>query len=364
MNNNRNSFIEFNRSKSITLFLVLYISLISTLILLASILYYNNAKEILFSKYKNSLNRCLIFKIKRLDSLNNDNIKNSNFENLIYDLDKKKHLLETQNLFIEMNEDLNWYKNTIFNTIIILSIILFIILVLFGIFFINFFLKPMQNSISLLNNFIKDTTHELNTPISIILNNIEMINLNNLSKNSKKQIERIEIATKTLYDLYQDISYLALGKDIKLENKNINLKDIINDRIQYFALSIKNQNIKLKIFLEDYIINIDQIKITRVIDNFISNALKYNKKNGVILIILNQKYLIIMDKGIGIPANKIDSIFNRYSRFNESKIGFGIGLNIVKNILQEYNIKVKVTSKIDRWTKIKLYFNNKINNIN
>ncbi len=100
----------------------------------------------------------------------------------------------------------------------------------------------------------------------------------------------------------------------------------------------------------------DLIKITRVIDNLISNAIKYNRRNGKIEIILREDYLLISDSGVGIKVDSLDSIFDRYSRFNQSVGGFGIGLNIVKSIIDEYNYKIEVTSSVGKGSTFKLLF--------
>jgi two-component system OmpR family sensor kinase len=97
--------------------------------------------------------------------------------------------------------------------------------------------------------------------------------------------------------------------------------------------------------LEEAILYADRRKITRVIDNLISNAIKYNKRNGMIEITLLQGELQIRDTGIGIDEEKIPFMFDRYLRFNDSEGGFGVGLSIVKMILDEYAISIDVKSK-------------------
>jgi two-component system OmpR family sensor kinase len=92
----------------------------------------------------------------------------------------------------------------------------------------------------------------------------------------------------------------------------------------------------------------------RVIDNLISNAIKYNKRNGKIEIILEANRLTIADTGMGVPAEKVPFMFDRYLRFNNSEGGFGVGLSIVKKILDEYHVTIEVFSEMDVGTKIVL----------
>lgn len=98
----------------------------------------------------------------------------------------------------------------------------------------------------------------------------------------------------------------------------------------------------------------DVNKMTRVIDNLISNAIKYNKRFGSITIVLRKDYFIVEDSGIGIEASKVSAMFERYTRFNSSEGGFGIGLNIVKSIIDEYNLKISVESVLGEGTTIRV----------
>ena len=83
-----------------------------------------------------------------------------------------------------------------------------------------------------------------------------------------------------------------------------------------------------------------------------SNAIKYNKINGSIYINLDTNKLSIKDTGKGIKKENISQMLDRYARFDKVVGGFGIGLNIVKMISLEYNLTIKITSKLDNWTEV------------
>ena len=104
-------------------------------------------------------------------------------------------------------------------------------------------------------------------------------------------------------------------------------------------------------------VHMDRHKLGRLIDNLLSNAIKYNKMNGSIHIDLNRECLCVVDTGIGIPKEKLNCIFERYIRANDSIGGFGIGLNIVAMIASEYKIKIEINSEEHEGTEIKLYWN-------
>ena len=98
----------------------------------------------------------------------------------------------------------------------------------------------------------------------------------------------------------------------------------------------------------------DKRKFVRVLDNLLSNAIKYNIRGGKIEIMLYNNELSIKDTGIGIAEEKIPFMFDRYMRFNNSEGGFGVGLSIVKKILDEYNINIEVQSKVGVGTKMEI----------
>jgi two-component system OmpR family sensor kinase len=213
----------------------------------------------------------------------------------------------------------------------------------------------MRDFIKLLDNFIKDTTHEINTPISIINTNIELVEESKLDKREKKILRRIKIASRTLETIYKDLKFTTLenGKGLKNVEK-FNLKDLIRERVEYFSIIMESKKIKLNLDLQDSFMEADPRLMARVIDNLISNAIKYNRVNGEITIILRQGSLVIKDSGIGIKKENIDKLFTRYSRFNDSEGGFGIGLNIVKQIIDLHKIKIKIDSEENKGTEVKI----------
>jgi len=380
-----------NEKQALRRFLGLYIFLVVALISLLSTFYYESQEKLMFSNQRTVLStyaneqvkklkilhhyfpakteyprsdkyKSAIYDLERIfifSTLENENI---NFDKEIYRVGKKIHFLKllddyylgTHYLFIEIDEDRAWHKEAILN-IISLGTVTLIILGIFGLFFVNLFLRPMKNSIALLDNFIKDTTHELNTPISAILANIEMMDTEVMAEKNIKKLSRINVAAKTVSHLYQDLTYLVLGHQRSVRDEWIDIKKLTTARVEYFTTLAESKQIKFVLDLEQREIWIDEAKIARVIDNLISNAIKYNKRSGEIKIELKDDYFMISDTGIGIEKEKITAMFERYSRFNSTEGGFGIGLNIVKSILDEYKLKVEVYSVIKEGTTIKIF---------
>lgn len=257
-------------------------------------------------------------------------------------------------LVYETKDNRLWW-NAMVKDLILYGIIIFVFITIVGINLLRMFLRPMRESIKLLDNFIKDTTHELNTPVSVIVANIENIDKSKFDEKEEKKIRRIDIAARTISNIYNDLTYLILHNDIAVKDEAINLSSFLCERVDYFKVTMEQKKITFsRDVIDDVMIHMDRNKLGRLIDNIISNAIKYNKVNGNIHIKLTQGYLSVSDTGIGIPKEKIERIFERYQRANESVGGFGIGLHIVAMIANEYGIEIKVDSEQNRGTQIEL----------
>ena len=385
--------IDLPQSEKRTLinFLALYIFFIAVILGFTSFLYYGFQKDLIIQERKLLLNEYANdFTVK----LETDNIeaqkniypKDKGFLTAIYDkeynlikatiqnpkqtLDQviytdnlairymtnsKLYYLDTQYILIQIQDDEQWFNHTI-QTIIFFGLIAFVFMLVIGYFLLRLFLKPMRDALHLLDTFIKDTTHELNTPVSTIVANIEMIDTTKIDdKKLVKKINRIDIGAKTISNIYNDLTYLILNNKIISQNRDLNLKEIIEQRIEYFNTLATAKKINITSDLDENTeLLCDDKKISKLLDNLISNAIKYNKINGLIHIELKPNLISIKDSGRGISKENISLLFDRYSRFDKSVGGFGIGLNIVKMICDEYNLKISIESKIKEYTNIKI----------
>ncbi|ELF2320147.1 HAMP domain-containing histidine kinase [Campylobacter lari] len=249
------------------------------------------------------------------------------------------------------NLDINDYANelwklklkTIFYTLIcilLLAIIAYILILLV--------FKNIKEQFKTLNDFIKDTTHEINTPLSVILASIKKFDDTNLNPNNTKKLIHIKLASKNLNHIYQNL--IALNFFLQKENtkEDINLKELLEQRLEYFdtLISQKNLIIEKELLEQNFYANKEEMQI--LLDNLLSNAIKYTNTNKKIFICLKEKTLSIKDEGQGMSAKEITQIFTRYKRFNQDQGGFGIGLNLVKQIADKNNINIKVLSKKDK----------------
>jgi len=223
---------------------------------------------------------------------------------------------------------------------------------LLGIFLGRLFIAPMRESMERMNLFIEDTTHELNTPISTILTNIEMLEtFGKCEKND--ELQRIEIASKTLSRIYDDLIYLNLNHQYYRHIESINVSDFVQERMVYFNVMAVNKKLELEVSIEDNVIlEIDKNDLTRLVDNLITNAIKYNKKEGLLTIYLSQEFLSVTDTGIGIRKKDLDTIVCRFKRANKSEGGFGVGLDIVNQVVENYGYTLDIHSKEGKGTEV------------
>ena len=205
---------------------------------------------------------------------------------------------------------------------------------------------PLLAQIRALNNFIADTTHEINTPLSVILMSSEMFD-----KNPQKYLENIKIAAKTLSGIYSD-----LALNLKNSPNNISkfdMKTLIESRIKLFELSTNAKGLEFDIALVEFELNSDIQKIGKIIDNLISNAIKYSAKNGKIIINLTPESFEIINFGTTISKENLGKIYDKFSRFDTQNGGFGIGLSLVKRYCDELGLSIECNSG-DNQTKFKI----------
>lgn len=226
--------------------------------------------------------------------------------------------------------------------LILFSVVILVFIL--SMYFLQTFAKPFKKLNETLDNFIKDSVHEINTPLSIINVNIDLYNRKN---EPNKYMQRMKAASKVLSNIYNDMDYLIKYERLANEKERIDMAVFLEERIEYFTEVARMKNIVINSDIENCPeIEMNPKQLQRVIDNNISNAIKYSYENAEIDISLYtqdaQCYMSFQDYGVGIE--KVDEIFSRYYREDVSKGGFGIGLNIVKSIIDAQNIELQIDS--------------------
>ena len=235
--------------------------------------------------------------------------------------------------------------------IVLFFLFVYTIIAVIGFYLAKLFLKPIKDEREKINNFIKDTTHELNTPITAIMMSTEN------EKISAKQLDRIRLSANRISEIYKDLTYIFLqNKEMVSPKESLCLKQLIEEQLLYFEPIIAKKRILIESSLDAFEYTMNRDDFIRLFNNLISNAIKYNSIGGSVQIRLDKNILQVCDTGMGIDNDKINDIFKRYVRATKEQGGFGIGLSIVKHVCDDYNISIEVKSQSKKGSCFTLIF--------
>jgi len=245
--------------------------------------------------------------------------------------------------YLAVGGELSYVK--IYEDVVIILFSIAALIFVLSLFFLDHFALPFQRLNKRLDRFIKDSMHEINTPLSIINVNIDLYNRSNPAN---KYLQRIKAATKTLATLYNDMDYLIKNERLSFDYEAIDLSRFLQERIDYFSEVAALKNITIESCIAEGVrLFFNPTQLQRIIDNNLSNAIKYSNEEGTIEVLLEADdtgcTMSFKDYGIGIK--EVEQIFERYYRENQDKGGFGIGLNIVKAIIDKAGIDLNIDSK-------------------
>ncbi len=218
--------------------------------------------------------------------------------------------------------------------------------------------KELQEAEKAKSRYVMTIVHDLKTPINASLTWVNIIANNEIGpipEYLQNPIERIRARLSSAIDLINDvlkISQIKLTGEVRKEP--INLRIFFQNLLEKHRILIlsKNINFIVKANKEDVIINSDIEMLNMVFSNIVSNAIKYNEKDGIIEININEKERMIeisvADNGIGIPEDEISKVFNEFYRSSISKEknieGTGLGLALVKEILTKLGGTILIKS--------------------
>ncbi|WP_418184945.1 sensor histidine kinase [Aliarcobacter vitoriensis] len=288
--------------------------------------------EMRFQKAQKVLNVLQNFNYQSYD----EKIENDYFH-IIYSIQDSPIFDKVKLIFyITFNE--NAYHEDILN-IRLLSSIIFIIGALT--IFLIYRLRTIELLLNYKDKFIAHSIHEIRTPLSIISINTQ---LREKLFGSDKFTNKIEGAIRTLENSYEDMTFLHTKDKIEYEIIDINLKRALENRVKYFDTIAHTQNRIIKLDIQNnYFLKMGKIELNRLVDNNISNAIKYSYIGSTINIILKDNILEFHSNGQKIHNPK--GIFKRYKREDKNTGGHGLGLAIVSDICKKYNFKIEVESQ-------------------
>jgi len=237
-----------------------------------------------------------------------------------------------------------------FNLSNILVILLLIILG-WGYMFIVMLFTPKKQMEDSLTALTKNIIHELNIPLSTIKANSAMLKKSLRDEKSLKRLQRIDDSSVRLKRLYDELVYSINRQIHPIEKEKFDIKEIIEERVEIFKEQRRNS---FEISVDSYTIEADKIGFEQLFDNLISNGMKYSQKDTTISVKLDNGLLTIEDRGIGMSATELLSIYERYYQSNSNKEGQGIGLSLVREYCDEQNIKIDIKSQPNIGTQITL----------
>lgn len=238
--------------------------------------------------------------------------------------------------------------------------------------------KEIQKKENLKMDFFATISHELRTPINLILSSLQLIDLKIdfmkelkwenrefLEKNLKRLRQNSYRILKLVNNLI-DSNRIDSGK-FNYTPRNCDIISLVEDICMSTSDFIKNMgmNIVFDTDKEEKIIAVDIDSIERIILNLISNAIKFSKENGLIEVYIkcnDTVDIIIKDNGIGIEPNNLEKVFDRFEQVknNDKKNGSGIGLSLVRSLVEMNNGIIKVKSKIGIGTEFIISLEDKI----
>jgi len=231
---------------------------------------------------------------------------------------------------------------------------------------INDLLTRLESSFYQQKQFTSDASHEMQTPVAGIKGIIEvLLRKPRTPERYEEKMREVLVQTNRLSLLHDQLLQLArLESTVLVANKEqVDITEIIAKCVSAHEVLIAKHAIQIENNVPiETVVYTDSIRLEMIADNLISNAIKYNKAGGRIYIDWDAttKTLIITDEGIGIDANQVPLLFNRFFRADDSRSaqipGNGLGLSIVKRLCDLQNIKLSVNSTISVGSTFYLQF--------
>ncbi len=227
-------------------------------------------------------------------------------------------------------------------------------------------LENLEREKQIRQEFFTNASHELKTPLTSIRGYSELLRQHAITDPDQIDhcldcvLKESDHMTKLINDILT-ISKLE-AKDYVVQKSHIKLKDLLENVLKSLSVQAKAMNLDIDASCENVTVYANLDHIQGILYNLISNAIKYNKPNGKIIIIIKERLdnilIKVMDTGIGISKEDQEKVFQRFYRVDKqrSKIvaGTGIGLAIVKHIVQFYNGSISLKSKENEGTSIEI----------
>lgn len=295
--------------------------------------------------------------IKFINTGKDKKIGNLYFSKYSYLLDKNN------NLIIIDNSNINHRLNSLLRFSVLIFILLEVLAGYISIMLTRWLVKPVEEAFNKQRQFVFDASHELKTPLAVIIASAEMLEKN---PKEKKWLSNIKSEADRMNKLVINLLELAKTESLpsKLKYSTVNLSKEIERSILTFEGLVFEKNLEIDYDIEDNIeFSCDLDKIKELLSILLDNAIKHSYDNAKIRVnLFKEKENIIIEvinNGDDIPKDKQNKIFERFYRVDEARNRnenrYGLGLAIAKNIVDIHQGKISVTSS-NNYTTFKVIF--------
>lgn len=214
-------------------------------------------------------------------------------------------------------------------------------------------IQPIAQSRKVIDTVVEDIIHDLNAPLTAISMNCESLHSNLHDEKNIKKVARIENSNDTIRFLYNNLQIL-LDRPFALKRESVDVSLLLTKRVDFFSGLYPEA--KFITSFEPFEFYTDYYAFERIIDNVLSNAIKYSQPSPIIEIKLANRIITIEDNGIGIE--NCSKIFERNYREIQAincSSGVGLGLSIVKKLCDELGILIELNSEYKKGSKFTLH---------
>ncbi len=213
-----------------------------------------------------------------------------------------------------------------------------------------------QELLAAQKQFIRYAIHETNTPLSVIMTNIELYTMN---EGRNRYLAKIEAAVKNIFSIYDDLGYLVKKDQVDYPKRHIDVEEYVSSRMYFFDEVAGHAGLSFEFISEcsGCVIEFNETKLQRIVDNNLTNAIKYTQPGETIRVGLVAEADAIRFWVESRSQRILDThkIFDAYYRERKKTDGFGLGLNLVKSICDEEGVKIAITSD-DEMTRFEYWF--------
>ena len=216
------------------------------------------------------------------------------------------------------------------------------------------------------SEYLANVNHELKTPLNGIYGYSQILQTIEEDPEKLEMVDMIVKASEQMTSMINqllELEQIESGK-VRVNKQPINMMDMVQGCLSMFDLQLKDRNIRVDSNVDSSIIvQTDKHLFHSVISNLVSNAMKYNKPAGRIIIdarnVNGSLRLDIKDTGIGMTPRQVEHIYEPFSRFSDQNLrieGHGLGMAITKSTADALDIAMSIDSEVDRGTRISLTF--------